>query len=50
LQISRTVTINSGPGAAKVAGSVEAMAPLPDSAFGIPIYVTDSILNTDASE
>lgn len=50
LQISRTVTINSGPGSAKVAGSVEAMAPLPDSAFGIPIYVTDSILNTDASE
>ena len=50
LQISRTVTINSGPGSAKVAGSVEAMAPLPDSAFGIPIYVSDSILNTDAVE
>jgi len=50
LQISRTVVINSGPGSAKVAGSVEAVAPLPDSAFGIPIHVSDSILNTDAVE
>jgi hypothetical protein len=50
LQIARTVTINSGPGSAKVAGSVEAIAPLPDSAFGIPIYVTDSIGITDAQE
>jgi hypothetical protein len=50
LQISRTVVINSGPGSAKVAGSVEAMAPLPDSAFGIPIYTSDSIGITDAVE
>jgi hypothetical protein len=50
LQRSRTVTINSGPGAAKVAASVEAVAPWPDSAFGIPIMVTDSILSTDAVE
>jgi len=47
LQRSRTVTINSGPGSAKVASSVEAVAPWPTSAFGIPIVVTDSIVSTD---
>lgn len=50
LQISRTVVLNSGPGSAKIAGNVEAVAPWPTSAFGIPLYVTDSILNTDAIE
>lgn len=50
LQRSRTITINSGPGSAKAAGNVEAVAPLPESAFGIPIITTDSILNTDAIE
>lgn len=47
LQKSRTVTINSGPGSTKVAGSVELTAPLPESAFGIPIVVTDSITSTE---
>lgn len=48
LQKARTVTINSGPGASKVAGTVEAVAPWPEEAFGIPIIVTDSILDTEA--
>lgn len=50
LQQSRTVTINAGPGAAKVAGSVESIAPIPDSSFGIPLYTSDAILATDAVE
>ena len=48
LQRSRTVTINSGPGSAKAGGGLEIVAPVPDSAFGIPIIASDSILNTDA--
>jgi hypothetical protein len=51
LQRSRTVTINSGPGSARAAsGNMEIIADLPSSSFGIPIIVTDSILNTDAIE
>lgn len=50
LQTSRTIVINSGPGTAKAGGSIEAVAPLPDSAFGIPIAVSDAILATDAVE
>lgn len=50
LQRSRTVTINSGPGSAKAGGNLEIVAPLPTSAMGINIIVTDSILNTDAVE
>lgn len=47
LQSSRTVTINSGPGATKAGGRIEAVAPLPEEAFGIPIIVTDSITDTE---
>jgi hypothetical protein len=49
LQTSRAVVINSGPGQ-KAAPSIEAVADLPTSAFGIPIYVSDAILDTDAVE
>lgn len=49
LQRSRTVTINAN-GNQKPGGGVENIAPFPDSAFGIPIVVTDSILSTDAAE
>lgn len=47
LQRSRTVTINSGPGSAKAGGTIESVAALPESAFGIPIIVTDSITDTE---
>lgn len=50
LQQARTITINSGPGSAKASGSVENIAPLPDSAFGIPLHVSDAILENDAVE
>lgn len=50
LQASRTIVINSGPGTAKAASSIEAVAPVPDSAFGIPLYASDAILATDAVE
>lgn len=49
LQRSRTVVINAN-GTQKPGGGVENIAPWPDSAFGIPIVVTDSILSTDAAE
>lgn len=49
LQRSRTVTINAN-GTQKAGAGVENIAPWPDSAFGIPIVVTDSILSTDAAE
>ncbi|HWN95014.1 MAG TPA: hypothetical protein VNT99_08275 [Methylomirabilota bacterium] len=49
LQRSRTVVINSGP-ASKAGANLEAVAPWPDSAFGIPIQITDSILSTEAVE
>lgn len=49
LQRSRTVVINDVAG--KRAGSnIENVPPPPTEAFGIPIVVTDSILNTDALE
>jgi hypothetical protein len=47
LQKSRTVTIMAGAGG-KPGGGTEAVAPLPDSAFGIPLLVTDALLNTEA--
>lgn len=47
LQRSRTVTINSGPGNAKAGGNIELVADMPSSAFGIPIIVTDSLLDTE---
>lgn len=46
LQRSRSVTIFSGMGA-KATAAYEAVAPLPDEAFGIPIVTTDSILNNE---
>jgi len=46
LQASRTVVIQTGP-AQGVNGKIEALAPLPESAFGIPIIVTDSLTNTE---
>jgi hypothetical protein len=49
LQSSRTVVLNGG-GTGKVGGASEVIAPTPTEAFGIPITVTDSILNTDAIE
>lgn len=49
LQASRTVVINSGP-AAKASPTLEAVAPIPTSAFNIPIAVSDAILATDAVE
>lgn len=48
LQSSRTVVINSGPGGAKAGPGLELVAPWPTEAFGIPIIITDSILNTEA--
>lgn len=48
LQISRTVTINAGPGAANPAGNVGNVAPIPDSAFGVPVYMSDSISTTES--
>lgn len=48
LQHSRTSVINAGPGSAKPDGSVGNVGPIPTEAFGIPIMVSDSILNTDA--
>lgn len=50
LQQARPVTINAGPGSAKPAPSVEAVGPIPDSAFGIRLEVSDAILATDAVE
>lgn len=47
LHKSRTVTLFGGPGTSKPAGSVELVAPLPTSAFNIPIVVTDNILSTE---
>lgn len=47
LQRSRTVVINSGPGA-RASGAIEAIAAYPTEAFGIPIVVTDSLVNTEA--
>lgn len=49
LQVSRSVTLfNSG--GTKIGSGMENIAPWPDSAFGVPIYATDSILNTDTVE
>lgn len=48
LQKSRTVTINAGPGSATPGAGVGIIAPLPDSAFNIPLHVTDAILETES--
>lgn len=50
LQTARTIVINSGPGTAKAAPSIEAVADRPSSAFGIPIIESDSILDNEALE
>lgn len=47
LQASRTVTIFSGMGQ-KATPNMETMAVIPESAFGIPIAVTDAILDTES--
>lgn len=47
LQTARTVTLF---GQGKLRADQEALAPLPSSYDGVPIVVTDSILNTDAIE
>lgn len=47
LQKSRSVTIFSGNGG-KATSAMENVAPLPTEAFGIPIYVTDAILDTES--
>ena len=47
LQAARTVTLF---GSGKVRPEQPAVAPLPTEYDGIPIYATDSILNTDATE
>lgn len=49
LQKSRTVVLNGGA-TGKMDGASANIAPLPTEAFGIPITVTDSILDTDARE
>ena len=46
LQKSRQVVIGTGP-SQRVTANVEAIGPVPASAFDIPIYVTDSIKNTE---
>jgi len=46
LQASRSVTIFSGAGS-KATAAMENVAPVPESAFGIPIAVTDSISSTE---
>ncbi len=48
LQLSRSVVINGGSGNKKNVENVENVAPIPTEAFGIPLYATDSILDTDA--
>jgi hypothetical protein len=47
LQSSRPTTIMVGP-TARAGGSVENIAPTPDTAFNLPIYVTDAISSTEA--
>lgn len=47
LQASRTVTL-FGQGGSAVGGNVGTLASIPDSAFGIPIQVTDAILDTES--
>lgn len=48
LQRSRTFTVFAG--GSGTPASIEMVGDLPDSAFGIPLYASDSILNTDAVE
>jgi hypothetical protein len=48
LKKSRTVTL-FGQGTGKVGAGMEITAPLPDSAYGIPIVLTDSIPLTSAN-
>jgi hypothetical protein len=47
LQVSRTVVLQ-GNGNGDIGSKSGAIAPVPTEAFGIPIVVTDSILNTEA--
>lgn len=47
LQSSRSVTIFNGLGA-KATADMENLAPIPESAFGIPIAVTDAIKDTES--
>jgi hypothetical protein len=47
LQQSRSVTIFSGAGG-KATSATENIGPIPESAFGIPIFVTDAIKDTEA--
>lgn len=47
LHKSRTVTLFGGPGSSKPAGNVELIAPLPTESMGVPIIVTDNLLNTE---
>lgn len=47
LQAARTVVINAGPGASRAGTGLAPVADLPTEVFGIPIMVSDSILNTD---
>ncbi len=49
LQRSRSVVLQ-GSGKGDIGASSGLVAPIPEEAFGIPIYVTDSILSTDAHE
>lgn len=49
LQRSRTVTLNASANT-RIGADVENVAPWPESAFGIPLITTDSILSTDAVE
>lgn len=47
LQASRTHTVNTNGGTKITSGSSLGYAPIPTDFEGIPIYATDSILNTD---
>jgi hypothetical protein len=47
LQRSRTQVLNAN---GSVKSNIENVADIPASSFGIPVYATDSILDTDAVE
>lgn len=47
LQQSRATTIMAGP-SQRAAATIEAIAPVPTTAFDIPVYVTDAILDTES--
>ena len=46
LQSSRSVVLNS-TGSSRISPTLEAVAPLPTEAFGIPIIATDCLSNTE---